>query len=74
MHQTKKCNQWCHGMKLHIGVGSKIKLVHSAVAKAANVHYSQVLDDLVHGEETRGLGDSAYAGQSEAMRQAALCA
>jgi len=74
MHQTKKGNQWYFGMKLHIGVDSRTKLVHSAVATAANVHDSQVLDDLLHGEETRVWGDSAYAGQTEAMRRAAPCA
>ena len=52
MHQTRKGNQWYFGMKLHIGVDSKTKLVHSAVATAANVHDSQVLDDLLHGYDS----------------------
>jgi IS5 family transposase len=71
MHQTKKGSQWYFGMKLHIGVDSKTKLVHSAVATAANVDDSQVLDHLLHGDETRVWGDSAYSGQMEALRQAA---
>jgi len=71
MHQAKKGNQWYFGMKLHIGVDSKTKLVHSAVATAANVHDSQVLDDLLHGEEARVWGDSAYAGQRAALKEAA---
>jgi len=71
MRQTKKGNQWYFGMKLHIGVDSKTKLVHSAVATAANIHDSQVLDDLLHGNETRVWGDSAYAGQRAALREAA---
>jgi IS5 family transposase len=71
MHQTRKGNQWYFGMKLHIGVDSKTKLVHSAVATAANVHDSQVLDDLLHGEETRVWGDSAYTGQQTVMKAAA---
>ena len=71
MHQTKKGNQWYFGMKLHIGVDSKTKLVHSAVATAANVHDSQVLDDLLHGNETRVWGDSAYAGQRAALKETA---
>ena len=71
IHQTRKGNQWYFGMKLHIGVDSKTKLVHSAVATAANVHDSQVLDDLLHGEETRVWGDSAYAGQQAALKEAA---
>ena len=71
MHQTRKGNQWYFGMKLHIGVDSKTKLVHSAVATAANVHDSQVLDDLLHGEETRVWGDSAYAGQKRILKEIA---
>jgi IS5 family transposase len=38
---------------------------------AANVHDSQVLGDLLHGEETRVWGDSAYAGQSEVLAEQA---
>lgn len=67
MHQTKKGNQWHFGMKAHIGVDSRTKLIHAVVATAANVHDSQVLGDLLHGEETRVWGDSAYTGQGDAM-------
>lgn len=74
MHQTKKGNQWHFGMKAHIGVDSQNKLIHSVVATAANTHDSQVLGDLLHGEETRVWGDSAYTGQREAMRHAAPAA
>ena len=56
-------------MKAHIGVDSKNKLIHSVVATAAHVHDSQVLEDLLHGEETRLWGDSAYAGQKEALKK-----
>ena len=41
-HQTKKGNQWYLGMKAHIGVDSRTKLIHSVAATAANVHDSQV--------------------------------
>jgi IS5 family transposase len=71
MHQTKKGNQWYFGMKAHIGVDSKTKLIHSVVATAANAHDSQLLPDLLHGKETRVWGDSAYAGQGEALRKQA---
>ena len=66
MRQTKKGNQWHFGMKGHIGVDSKTKLIHSVVATAANVHDSQVLPHLLHGSETRYWGDSAYIGQKQA--------
>lgn len=69
MHQTRKGNQWYFGMKAHIGVDSKTKLVHSAAATAANEHDSQLLGDLLHGEETRVWGDSAYTGQKETISE-----
>jgi len=69
MHQTKKGNQWYFGLKAHIGVDSKTKQVHSAAVTAANVHDSQMLGDLLHGNETRVWGDSAYAGQSEVLAE-----
>ncbi len=69
MHQTRKGNQWYFGMKAHIGIDSKTKLIHSVVATAANVHDSQVLEDLLHGDETRLWSDSAYAGQKKVLRE-----
>jgi transposase, IS5 family len=71
MHQTKKGNQWYFGMKAHIGVDSQSKLIHSVAATPANTHDSQLLEDLLHGEETRVWGDSAYAGQGEVIREQA---
>lgn len=67
MRSTRKGNQWYFGMKAHIGVDSRTKLIHSVVATAANVHDSQALSDLLHGEETRVWGDSAYEGQTQAI-------
>lgn len=71
MHQTKKGNQWYFGMKGHIGVDSRTKLIHSAAATPANEADANVLPDLLHGEETRVWGDQAYQGQREAIRRAA---
>src|SRR5438132_12603145 len=64
MHQTKKGKQWYCGMKAHVGVERKTKIIDAAVATAANVADSAVLPDLSHGEETRVGGDQAYGGQS----------
>lgn len=69
MHQTKKGNQWYFGMKAHVGVDSRTKLIHSMATTAANVHDSQILPDLLHGDETRIWGDSAYAGQGDVIRK-----
>ena len=71
MHQTRKGNQWYFGMKAHIGVDSKTKLIHSVVATAANVADSTILPDLLHGEETRVWGDQAYRGQQDVIRDCA---
>ncbi len=71
MHQTKKGNQWHFGMKAHIGVDSRSRLIHSLVTTPANVHDSKVLTQLLHGKETRVYGDSAYVGQQDAIRSKA---
>src|SRR5438552_2361587 len=71
MHQVKKGNEWYFGMKAHVGVDSKTKIIHTAVATAANVADSAVLPDLLHGEETRVWGDQAYRGQTEVIRECA---
>jgi IS5 family transposase len=72
MHQTKKGNQWHFGMKLHIGADSRTGLVHSASVTAANVHDSAEVPNLLHGQETRLYGDSAYRGKAQRERLKAL--
>jgi hypothetical protein len=52
MHQTKKGNQWYFGMKAHIGVDSRTKLIHAAVATSANIADGSMLPDLLHGNKT----------------------
>ena len=71
MHQTRKGKQWYFGMKAHVGVDSKTKMIHSVVATAANVADSTVLPELLHGEETKVWGDQAYRGQTEVMQEVA---
>lgn len=69
MHQTRKGQQWYFGMKLHVGVGSRTGPVHSAVVTAANVHDKHLPGDLLHGQEERIYGDSAYSSQKELIRE-----
>jgi transposase, IS5 family len=69
MHSTRKGQQWYFGMKLHIGVDSRTGLVHSAAVTAANVHDKHLLGDMLHGEEQRVYGDSAYAHQKALIKQ-----
>jgi transposase, IS5 family len=52
-------------------VNSKTKIIHTAVATAANVADSAVLPDLLHGEETRVWGDQAYRGRTQVIRECA---
>jgi IS5 family transposase len=68
MHQTKKGNDWHFGMKVHIGVDSQSGLIHSASVTAANVHDCQEVPNLLHGNETRCYGDSAYRGRAQRER------
>ena len=69
MHQTRKGQQWYFGMKPHIGVDSRARLIHSLITTAANVHDDKILGDLLHGEETKMYGDQAYRSQKAAIRQ-----
>ena len=71
MHQTKKGNEWHFGMKAHIGVDSRTKIIHSVAASAANVHDSLALPVLLHGKETCVWGDSAYQGQGAVIHERA---
>ena len=71
MHQTAKGKQWYFGMKAHIGVDSKTKIIHTIKVSAANVADALALPHLLHGKETRVWGDQAYRGQRDAMRRAA---
>jgi IS5 family transposase len=68
MHQTKK-GQWYFGMKAHLGVDSRSKLIHAAVATPANAADNTVVADPLHSKETRVWGDQAYRGQREMTRQ-----
>ena len=68
MHQTYKAGQWYFGMKAHIGVDSATGLIQSASVTAANEYDSQLLGNLLHGNETRLYGDSADRGQQDALK------
>jgi IS5 family transposase len=64
MHQTAKGNQWYFGMKAHLGVDSRTKLIHTILASAANVPDVDALPYLLHGGETRVWGDQGYQGRT----------
>ena len=65
MKQTKKGNQWYFGMKAHVGTDSSTGLAHSIVVTDAGVHDSQVMDELLHGEEQVVYGDRAYTSEKK---------
>lgn len=62
MHQTKKGNQYCFGMKAHIGVDDESGLVHSVVGTAATVADVTQVDKLLHGDENVVCTDADYTG------------
>ena len=68
MHQTAKGKQWYFGMKAHVGVDSNTKMIHSVVVTPANTADSTVVDQLLHGNESRVYGDRAYCGKGKAIR------
>lgn len=71
MRQTRKGNQWCFGMKAHLGVDAKTGIVHSVCSTAASAAACHTLPDLLHGGERKVWGDGAYQGRGEAIRGAA---
>jgi IS5 family transposase len=65
MRQTKKGNQWYFGMKAHVGTDTGRGLAHSIVVTDAAVHDSQIMDELLHGEELAVYGDKAYTSEEK---------
>jgi transposase, IS5 family len=62
MRQTKKGNNYYHGMKAHIGVDMASGLVHTVQTTAANSHDVTQAHALLHGEEEQVYADSGYRG------------
>ena len=62
MHQTKKGNQWYHGMKIHAGVDAGSGYVHTITATAANIHDIQETSKLIRDDDNVVYGDSGYTG------------
>lgn len=71
MGTTKKGGQWMHGMKAHIGVDAKSKLIHHVVATPGNTADSMMLPKLLHGQERQVYGDKAYFGLGRIIRECA---
>lgn len=61
MSSTKKGNQWYFGMKAHVGADTEYGLVHTVKFTTASVHDSQMMEQLLHGDERTLYGDKAYA-------------
>lgn len=62
MHQTKKGNQWYHGMKVHTGVDCGSGYVHTITGTAANVHDVVEAPKLLRPDDEVAYGDSGYLG------------
>lgn len=62
MHQTRKGNQWYHGMKVHSGVDAGSGYVHTITGTAANVHDIDETAKLIREDDEVVYGDSGYGG------------
>jgi IS5 family transposase len=62
MHQTKKGNQWYHGMKVHTGVDAGSGYVHTITGTSANVHDIDQTANLLRVDDNVVYGDSGYIG------------
>lgn len=62
MHQTRKGNQWYHGMKVHIGVDAGSGYVHTITGTSANVNDVCETANLIRDDDEVVYGDSGYAG------------
>jgi len=64
MSSTRKGTEWFFGMKLHVGTDPR-GIAHTAVVTTGRVHDSQVMDELLHGEEEAIYGDRAYINEAK---------
>lgn len=62
MHQTKKGNQWYHGMKVHTGVDAGSGYIHTITGTATNVHDVTETHNLIRKDDEFVYGDSGYLG------------
>ena len=62
MHQTKKGNQWYHGMKVHAGVDAGSGYIHTITGTAANVHDIEETAKLLRDDDEVCYGDAGYTG------------
>jgi IS5 family transposase len=69
MKQSRKGKQWYFGMKAHLGVDAKTKLIHHVAATSGAVSDGKMLGSLLHGKETSVWGDSAYTGYTHVIEQ-----
>ena len=65
MHQTKKGNQWYHGMKIHSGVDAGTGYVHTITATPANTADIDEASKLIRKDDEVVYGDSAYSGMAK---------
>ncbi len=70
MHQTRKGKQWYFGMKAHIGVDSKTKMIHSVAATQPMCMTRRCWKICCMARRPRVWGDSAYTGQKAGAARA----
>ncbi len=65
MRQTKKGNQWYHGMKVHSGVDAGNGYVHTITVMSANIHDIDKAANLIREDDEVVYGDSGYSGANK---------
>ena len=68
MHQTAKGQQWYFGMKAHLGIDSKTKLIHTILASAANVARPRRIAASAARERDARVGRPGLSRLDEAIR------
>jgi IS5 family transposase len=61
-HQTAEIQQRYLGMKAHVAVDSRSKLLHTVLVSAANLADRDAVPYLMHGRETQVWGDLDLPG------------
>ena len=60
MQQTKKCNQWYFGMKIHVGADVNSGLAHTVAVTTANEADVSQLPNLLREDDRAVFGDKGY--------------
>jgi IS5 family transposase len=64
----KEGHQWYFGMKAHMDVDVRTRLIHSVAATAENVAEARIPAALLHGSKRAVYSEQAHQGHSNTIR------